>query len=371
MSLRYLIIIFSAVFFYSCAQKEHVFDISKYTWPKESANPKIQAVRVIVNSEEFPNKKDTKNQLIKELIGDIDIKWINIRAIRMATNGSDRIYIVSPIDKLLQIIDFRKKDIEEITFSNIMPSAIALSKDERIFLADRSGGRVLELSKDKKVLWSYGKKVSEKESEKVKKSKESENTQESSLEGLYKDISDIYYYDNKIYVTDQIIGRIDILSTDGRLIKSIKNVPAPNSIVVDEKRNEILVVSKFVGKVLVYDFDGKLKEELLQPGDNLWALNFPNGIALDSEGHIYIVDIAAHGFKIYDRKGNFLYYMGDQKPSVYLGGFDNPKDIVIDEKDRIYVLDSINRRVVVFQYLSNLYKEIRKNLTEPEPMLRY
>jgi len=63
--------------------------------------------------------------------------------------------------------------------------------------------------------------------------------------------------------------------------------------------------------------------------------------------------------------------MGDQKPSVYLGGFDNPKDIVIDEKDRIYVLDSINRRVVVFQYLSNLYKEIRKNLTEPEPMLRY
>lgn len=360
--LRVLILI-SIVFYYGCASKDPVFDVDKYVWPKESANPKIKAVRVIVNSDEFPNKKQNQNLIIKELIGDINVKWIDFRSTRMATDGDGKIFIVAPIAKKLQIIDFRKKDIEEVTFSSIVPCAIDLSKDGRIFIADRAGGRVVELNKEYKVVWSYGKKVSDEDFERMKK----DNI---TSVGLYKDISDIIVHEDKLYVADQIFSRVDILTLDGKFIKSINTI-APTAIAINKNDGFLYVVSKFVGKLYVYDLDGNLKEELLQPGDNIWALNFPNGIAFDSENHIYIVDIASHGFKIYDRKGNFLYYMGDQKASVYLGGFDSPKDIVIDDKDRIYVLDAINRRVVVFQYLSELYAKLRKDMSEPEPMLRY
>ncbi len=358
------IVFLLTIFIYlGCAAKEPVFDVDKYVWPKESANPKIKAVRVIVNSDEFPNKKQNKNLIVKELLGDIDVKWIDFRATRMATDGKGKVYIVAPIAKKLQIVDFNKKDIEEITFSSIIPCAIDISKDGRIFLGDRASGRVVEIDKDKKVIWSYGKRVSDEDFDKMKK----DNI---SSEGLYKDISDIFVYEDRIYVADQIFSRVDVLTLDGKFVKSIKTI-APTAIAINKHDGMLYVVSKFVGKLYIYDLDGNLKEELLQPGDNIWALNFPNGLAFDSENHIYIVDIASHGFKIYDRKGNFLYYMGDQKASVYLGGFDSPKDIVVDEKDRIYVLDAINRRLVVFQYISDLYKKLRKDNSEPEPMLRY
>ncbi|KAA0258919.1 hypothetical protein FHQ18_02945 [Deferribacter autotrophicus] len=349
----------------SCATKQPVFKIDEYVWPKESANPKFKAVRVIANSDEFPNKASKKSKLLKELVGDINVKWIDYRAIRLATDGRGRVYIAVPIAFKIQIIDFIKQEIREIKFGSIMPCAIDVTKDGRIFIGDRASGSVMEITENKKVLWAYGRKVNDKDFDRMKKKKNFD------MEGVYKDISDVFVYKNKIYVTDQILGRIDVLTLDGKLIKSIKNAPAPTAITVDPQSEDIYLVSKFIGKVFIFDKEGNYKGELLEPGDNIWALNFPNGIDFDSEGHIYIVDIASHGFKVYDKKGTFLYYMGDQKPSVYLGGFNNPKDLIIDDKDRIYILDAPNKRLVVLQYLGELYKKGRRNMSVDEPMLRW
>ena len=361
----FISLLVSFFIFNGCATKPAVFKIDEFVWPKESANPKIKAVRVITNSEEFPKKEVGKGAFLKELVGDINVKWIDNRAIRLTSDGKGKVYIATPIGKLIQIIDFVKQDIKELQFGGIMPAAIDVSEDGRIFIVNRASANVAEITEDKKVVWSYGKKVDEKDFEKMKKGEDFDDT------GLYKDLTDICYYKGKLYVTDQLFGKIDIFTSDGKLLKSIKGVPAPVAVTVSKTNGDIYVVSKFVGKVFVYDQEGKLKKELLEPGDNIWALNFPNGIALDSEGHIYIVDISANGFKIYDEKGTFLYYMGEQKPSVYLGGFNNPKDIFVDDKDRIYVLDSPNRRLVVLQYLSELYKNGRRDMTQEEPMLRW
>ncbi|BAI80229.1 hypothetical protein DEFDS_0750 [Deferribacter desulfuricans SSM1] len=362
---RIFLTILIGIFIFGCSTKQPVFKIDQYVWPKESANPKFKAVRVIANSEEFPGKASSKNRLLQELVGDINVKWVDYRAIRIATDGRGKVYIAAPIAFKIQIIDFIQKEIRDIRFGSIMPCAIDVTKDGRIFIGNRSGGNVMEITEDKKVLWSYGRKVNDKDFEKLKAEKKFD------VDGLYKDISDVLVYKNKLYVADQIFGRIDILTLDGKFIKSIKKVPAPTAIAIDPQTEDIYAVSKFIGKVFIYDKDGNFKGELLEPGDNIWALNFPNGIDFDSEGHIYIVDIASNGFKVYDKKGTFLYYMGAQKPSVYLGGFNNPKDLVIDDKDRIYVLDAPNKRVVIFQYLGELYKKGRRNMTVDEPMLRW
>lgn len=351
--------------FMGCASKPAVFKIDDFVWPKESANPKIKAVRVITNSAEFPKKEGGKSVFLKELVGDVNVKWIDNRAIRLTSDGKGKVYIATPIGKLIQIIDFVKQDIKELRFGGIMPAAVDVSEDGRMFIINRASGSVMEITEDKKVLWSYGKIVDEKDFEKMKKDENFDDT------GLYKDLTDICYYKGKVYVTDQLFGKIDVFTADGKMVKSIKKVPAPVSITINKRTDDIYVVSKFVGKVFVYDQDGNMKKELLEPGDNIWALNFPNGIALDSEGHIYVVDIASNGFKIYDEKGTFLYYMGEQKPSVYLGGFNNPKDIFVDDNDRIYVLDGPNRRLVILQYLSELYKNGKRDMTQEEPMLRW
>jgi len=363
--MRKLFFIFIVFVIFGCASKPPKFVLDEYVWPKESANPKIQALRVITNSNEFPKKESGKSAILKELVGDVNVKWIENRSIRMATDGKGKVYIASPIAFKIQIIDFVKQEIRDLNFGSIMPCAIDVTPDGRIFIANRASGSIMEINEDKKVLWSYGKKVKDEDLKKFESGGSFDST------GLYKDITDLYVYDGKIYVSDQLFGKIDILTLDGKFVKSIEKVPAPVALAVENGTGRIFAVSKFVGKVFIYDKDGNLIKDLLEPGDNLWALNFPNGIAFDSEGHIYIVDIASNGFKIFGQDGTFLYYMGDQKPSVYLGGFNNPKDIIIDSKDRIYVLDAPNRRLVVFQYLSDIYKNARKNMTVEEPMLRW
>lgn len=354
-----ILIIFTA----ACSSKKPVYKIDEYVWPKESANPKLKAVRVISNSREFPGKKGGTNAFMKELVGDVNVTWIDNKAIRLSTNGEGKVYIAVPFKSKLQVVDFVNKNIEEIRFSSIKPSAVDV-KSGRIFIGNRAGGNIMEVTEDKDVLWSYGRRVDEKAFEEMK------NDNNTKVNDLYKKISDVFVKKDKIYVADQLFGRIDILSLDGKHLNTIYNVPAPNSVYVDDS-GKIYALSKYVGKLFIYNRDGEQIKEMLTPGTNIWALDFPNGLAMDSEGHIFIVDISTNGLKIYDKEGTFLYYLGVEKPSVYLGGFNNPKDVVIDDKDRIYVLDSYNRRLVVLQYLSKKYKNSRRDMTVEEPMLRW
>ena len=70
---------------------------------------------------------------------------------------------------------------------------------------------------------------------------------------------------------------------------------------------------------------------------------------MDSEGHIYVVDAAFNNFQIFDEEGKLLLWVGN--PGSRPGEFYLPSGMYIDREDRIYVTDTFNRRVQVFQYL--------------------
>jgi hypothetical protein len=52
--------------------------------------------------------------------------------------------------------------------------------------------------------------------------------------------------------------------------------------------------------------------------------------------------------QVFDREGHLLYYFGGQGQG--LGQFQLPVGLFIDHNDRIFVVDSFNRRVQVFHY---------------------
>jgi len=52
--------------------------------------------------------------------------------------------------------------------------------------------------------------------------------------------------------------------------------------------------------------------------------------------------------QVFDREGHLLYYFGGRGQA--LGQFQLPAGLFIDGHDRIYVVDSFNRRVQVFHY---------------------
>ncbi len=102
-------------------------------------------------------------------------------------------------------------------------------------------------------------------------------------------------------------------------------------------------------RVQIFDPEGKFIRSFGGVGSEAGTFARPKGIALDSEGHIYVIDAAFANFQIFDEYGNSLLSVGSN--GIEPGMFVLPFGIAIDGKDKIYVVDQINKRVQIFQYL--------------------
>ncbi|MBZ0154413.1 MAG: hypothetical protein K8J09_23035 [Planctomycetes bacterium] len=75
----------------------------------------------------------------------------------------------------------------------------------------------------------------------------------------------------------------------------------------------------------------------------------PKGIAVDSEGHVYVVDAMFENVQIFAADGQLLLPFASHGSE--LGALQLPTGICIDADDRIVVGDGGNSRIQVFQYL--------------------
>jgi sugar lactone lactonase YvrE len=82
-------------------------------------------------------------------------------------------------------------------------------------------------------------------------------------------------------------------------------------------------------------------------GDGQGDIFRPKGIAIDSEGHLYVADGLLNKVQVFDREGHLLYYFGKD---AGVGDFQQPSGIAINRNDRIFVVDSYHRRIQVFDY---------------------
>ena len=80
------------------------------------------------------------------------------------------------------------------------------------------------------------------------------------------------------------------------------------------------------------------------PGD----FDKPKGIALDSDGHVYVVEGFGDVVQIFDEQGRLLLAFGGSGAGP--GQLWLPSGITI-ANDLVYVADAANRRVQVFEYL--------------------
>ena len=73
--------------------------------------------------------------------------------------------------------------------------------------------------------------------------------------------------------------------------------------------------------------------------------------AVDPDGRIYVVDAIFDTVQIFDRNGEFLLNFGSS--GTRDGMFWLPTGIYVDDNYRIYVSDSYNKRLQVFEYLGD------------------
>jgi|GEM_PF-3405577 DNA-binding beta-propeller fold protein YncE len=75
-------------------------------------------------------------------------------------------------------------------------------------------------------------------------------------------------------------------------------------------------------------------------------LDSPQGVAVDGEGRVYVADTGNHRLLIFDAEGNLLRAFG--RKGNENGEFRSPHSVALDSKGRIYVADTGNDRLQMF-----------------------
>jgi len=163
--------------------------------------------------------------------------------------------------------------------------------------------------------------------------------------------------DGNLYVSDaggafQTVKKVD---RTGALVLTIGAeglLSFPNGIAVD-KTGVIYVTDSNNGRLLVFDAAGT-KLGLVQRGPATGELSLPRGIAIDDSNRVYVVDAVGQGVQVYHSLGQ-----GDQAPryvnkfgreGTVDGAFEFPNGVAVDGRGRIYVADWNNDRIQVWSY---------------------
>jgi sugar lactone lactonase YvrE len=120
-----------------------------------------------------------------------------------------------------------------------------------------------------------------------------------------------------------------------------------------DTENRLLYVSDVdLDQVLVYDIDShKLlrrigttghKHELTTPGD----FSMPGGLAVDKKGNLYVADTMNNRMEVFDAEGELIGTYGKNGDGP--GDFARPKGVAIDSDGHIWVTDGALNRVQVF-----------------------
>jgi DNA-binding beta-propeller fold protein YncE len=79
--------------------------------------------------------------------------------------------------------------------------------------------------------------------------------------------------------------------------------------------------------------------------------SLPNGIALDTQGIIYITEVIDNRIMVFDPEGNPRYQWGSRGDGDYQ--FNGPHDILYDSQGYLYISDQFNNRVMKYRLLSH------------------
>lgn len=167
------------------------------------------------------------------------------------------------------------------------------------------------------------------------------------VQGLAIDDSD------RLFVSDTKMHRIVVFDKNHKVEGQItEHVMDPGGMAIDDENRFLYVADAGQDLVLVYDADklnyirqigipGK-KHTLTDPG----AFAMPTNVAVDADKNLYVADTYNNRIEVFDADGNFIRTWG--RAGDIPGRFMRPKGIAIDVDGHVWVADGMQDRVQCF-----------------------
>src|SRR5271165_2001907 len=158
---------------------------------------------------------------------------------------------------------------------------------------------------------------------------------------------------DRLFVSDPGLRHVLVFSPQHKAEEVITDgMTEPSGLAIDVQ-NRLLYVSDIKqDQILVYDADtfklkrkmgtGGKNHELTTPGD----FAKPAGVAVDKEGNLYVADTLNNRIEVFDADGVFIRAWGKNGDGP--GYFARPKGVTIDSDGHVWVADGMQDRVQVF-----------------------
>jgi sugar lactone lactonase YvrE len=225
-----------------------------------------------------------------------------------------------------------KDDAFTLPFSLVQPNGVAVDSKGKIYTADSKVGAIF---------------VFDPETKDVELIKHGTHGNFTHIIGLAIDDND------RLFVSDPILKHVLVFNAQRKGEDVINaGMVRPGEIAIDTNNRLLYVSDSELDQVLVYDADSfKLlrkigatghKHELTTPGD----FAKPTGLAVDGDGNLYVCDTLNNRIEVFDADGKFIQAYGkngDAPPN-----FARPKGVAIDSDGHIWVADGVQNKVQVF-----------------------
>jgi DNA-binding beta-propeller fold protein YncE len=147
---------------------------------------------------------------------------------------------------------------------------------------------------------------------------------------------------DRVWVADAVGQHVYAFDTEGNVLMALgqqDEMVNPTAVAVDESRHRLYVVDSKQHALLVYDSEsGQLLSRFGQRGNEDGQFNFPTNVALDRAGRIYVTDTMNFRVQVFDPDYKFVDAFGQQ--GNRFGQFLKPKGVALDNYGNVYVVDS-------------------------------
>ncbi len=303
-------------------------------------NDKAETINVYSEQGELQNTLNTHLNLKEH--------YSNIR-FGMVVDNQQQVYIADSVHHRIQKLNtqgevlhaWKSNGSSNGFFSS--PTTIASDSSGKIFICDWLNNRIQVFNDQGEFLYQWGKQGSG-------------DGEFKSPQGIAIDHNDL------VYITDSGNHRIQVFDTTGRFIKKwgknglfSNHFNLPTGIAVDTQ-NKVFIADSLNLRVTVFNTDGEFLYDFEgegidgNPFDVTLDFGFVGHIAISPQGELFISDFKKHQILIFDKLGKLLriWGNGDVNGGEQAGEFRNPRGLSFDANGLLYITDSGNNRIQVF-----------------------
>lgn len=331
--MRVLALIAATVLLVACAATERqpaapVAAGEDLVWPPPPMQPRIRFLYAFEKPKDLGIGIPVMERLLELVVGARPRGMVRPYAI--ASDGT-RIAVADPGLQALHLYDTQARKYERVTAVGTRtlksPVGVAMAAGH-IYLADSVLQAILVLN--------------------------AQGELQSTIDGLARPTGLAYHHDTgRLYVAETLGHRIAVYSPGGERLFAFGRRGAaagelnfPTHLFVAAGRLYVNDTMNF--RIQIFDLDGRYVSSFGTHGDGSGHFAQPKGVAVDAEGHVYVVDALFNRVQIFDPQGRLLLAFGGEGRGH--GRFWLPAGLFI-LKGQIYVADSYNRRVQVFEFL--------------------